>query len=159
MTINIYRSTVECIQDVIMTGGSNVTGPAPYTFWTAYYLMVPNLQPNDIIDLRGQFEVTNPWNFNVQLDRFIARGTIFGGSELIPVDPVFTNAGDNIPPELHHKRDIVMAIDTGQTGNINYSLCLEAASYAITPTQNYLILEKGYGGIIAIVHRADAPST
>lgn len=143
----IYTGDVENIQDVIMTGGIG----DPYTYWSAYSLTVPNLKPADVVLLIGQYEVTNPWPFAVQVDEVITRGPgSYGATSVSNVNRV---SGQNVDPSTHHRRDSVLAVDTGQSGSVEYNLTLEAASTGKTDTQNYLVLEKN-GELKALVFRA-----
>ncbi len=140
----IYRTTEEQIESVIMTDAK------AYTYWTAYYLEIPDLEPTNVIDLRGQFEVNNPWGFAAQVTCFIGRGSSFGGPLPLPVDFAFPVAGADIQPHGHY-RDIALAFDTGRAGTMAYSLYVQTASTAVTPTKNYLKLNPGYGGLVAVV--------
>jgi hypothetical protein len=111
-------------------------------------LAVPALRPGDVIVLLGQFEVTNPYPFNLQLDRYIGRGPVT--SAMPTAEPLTLITGDNVPPEIHHKRDVVYAVDSGQTGDTTYEIILESASLASVPG-DALVLERGYGELVVLV--------
>jgi hypothetical protein len=76
----LYSSNIECIKHVIMTGETDVGVIEPYTYWTAYGVEVSNLSPTDVLHLNAQAEVTNPWQFNVQVDGAFANGSTYGGN-------------------------------------------------------------------------------
>jgi hypothetical protein len=144
----LYSSNIECIKDVIMTG-MTAGVIEPYTYWTTYGVEVPNLSPTDVLHLNAQAEVTNPWQFNVQVDGAFANGTTYGGNTFNLVGlPI---CGQNLVPAMHH---MVVPRVTGLTGTVFFSLVLEAASDHMTPTQNYLVLEKGCGGIQVTVFKS-----
>jgi hypothetical protein len=140
----LYSSNIECIEDVIMTG-MTAGVIEPYTYWTTYGVEVPNLSPNDVLHLNAQAEVTNPWQFNVQVDGAFANGSTYGGNTFNLVG--LPNCGQNLVPAMHHMVVARQAWVTGLTGTVFFSFVLEAASDHMTSIQNYLVLEKGCGGI------------
>lgn len=140
----ILSSTTEQIQEVPMTAG------APYTYWTAYAVTVPDLGVGDIVFLFGQFEVTTSYNFDIQVDRYIGRGECFGTCVPTALSPP---SGSNITLDIHHLRDTVIAVDTSQSGTMTYSVVLEAASTTYQ-SGDHLQVEAGYGGLWALVFRA-----
>jgi len=147
----LYSNNIECIEDVIITG-MTAGVIEPYTYWTAYGVEVPNLSPTDVLHLNAQAEVTNPWQFNVQVDGAFANGTTYGGNTFNLVGlPI---CGQNLVPAMHHMVVPRQAWVTGLTGTVFFSLVLEAASDHMTPTQNYLVLEKGCGGIQVTVFKS-----
>ena len=147
----LYSSNIECIEDVIMTG--MIAGVIePYTYWTAYGVEVPNLSPNDVLHLNAQVEVTNPWQFNVQADGAFANGSTYGGNTFNLVG--LPNCGQNLVPAMHHMVVARQAWVTGLTGTVFFSIVLEAASDHMTAIQNYLVLEKGCGGIQVAVFKS-----
>lgn len=155
MTIAIQRSTATLIPRLPMTGTIGV-----YKFFSAYALTIPAVQPSWIVDLRAQYEVTNPWGFPVMIGSYIARGkTPLAGTTTQPpyVDPTAPPTSCNITPPPqgeHHHRDGLFAVDTGVSGDQVYSLVLYCASVYMQPNQNYLVVEgPWYGGIEALIHQ------
>ena len=147
----LYSSNIECIEDVIMTG-MTAGVIEPYTYWTTYGVEVPNLSPKDVLHLNAQAEVTNPWQFNVQVDGAFANGSTYGGNTLNLVG--LPNWGQNLVPTMHHMVVARQAWVTGLTGTVFFSFVLEAASTDMTATHNYLVLEKGHGGIQVAVFKS-----
>src|SRR5215472_14418984 len=78
----LYSSNIECIKHVIMTGETAAGVRQHYTYWTAYGVEVSNLSPTDVLHLNAQAEVTNPWQFNVQVDGAFAKGSTYGDNTL-----------------------------------------------------------------------------
>jgi hypothetical protein len=57
------------------------------------------------------------------------------------------NCGQNLVPAMHHMVVAPQAWVSGLTATVFFSFVLEAASDHMTSIQNYLVLEKGCGGI------------
>jgi hypothetical protein len=148
----LYSSNIECIKHVIMTGETDAGVREPYTYWTAYGVEVSNLSPTDVLHLNAQAEVTNPWQFNVQVDGAFANGSTYGGNTFNLVG--LPNIGQNLTPDMHHMVVARQSWVTGLTGTVFFSFVLEAASSEKTATQNYLVLEKGHGGIQVAVFKS-----
>ena len=146
----LYSSNIECIKHLIMTGETAAGVIEDYTYWTAYGVEVSNLSPTDVLHLNAQAEVTNPWQFNVQVDGAFANGSTYGGNTFNLVG--LPNIGQNLTPDMHHMVVARQAWVTGLTGTIFLSFVLEAASTDMTPTQNYL--EVGWGGIQVAVFKS-----
>lgn len=148
----LYSSNIECIKHVIMTGETAAGVREHYTYWTAYGVEVSNLSPTDVLHLNAQAEVTNPWQFNVQVDGAFANGSTYGGNTFNLVG--LPNIGQNLTPDMHHMVVARQAWVTGLTGTVFFSFVLEAASTAMTATQNYLVLENGHGAIQVAVFKS-----
>lgn len=97
----------------------------------------------------AQFEITNPWQFNVMVARSIARGPAVYGTDYTTMRGTFVapELTSNVTPAEHHLRDQVLAIDQGRSGSVEYHLTLSAAADAKTETQDHLIFEPHLGGI------------
>src|SRR5215831_17802658 len=147
----LYSSNIECIKHVNMTGKTAGVNEH-YTYWTAYGVEVSNLSPTDVLHLNAQAEVTNPWQFNVQVDGAFANGSTYGGHTFTLVG--LPNIGQNLTPDMHHMVVARQAWVTGLTGTVFFSFVLEAASTAMTATQNYLVLENGHGAIQVAVFKS-----
>jgi len=143
---------MECIKHVIMTGETAAGVIEHYTYWTAYGVEVSNLSRTDVLHLNAQAEVTNPWQFNVQVDGAFANGSTYGGNTFNLVG--LPNVGQNLTPDMHHMVVARQAWVTGLTGTVFISFVLEAASTAMTATQNYLVLENGHGAIQVAVFKS-----
>jgi hypothetical protein len=65
----VYSSLNANVDRVTITGKG-----AARTYWSGYSVVVPSLQPADIVLIIAQFEITDPWQFNVMVARSIARG-------------------------------------------------------------------------------------
>jgi len=148
----LYSSNIECIKHVIMTGETDAGVIEPYTYWTAYGVEVSNLSPTDVLHLNAQAEVTNPWQFNVQVDGAFANGSTYGGNTFNLVG--LPNIGQNLTPDMHHMVVSRQSWVTGLTGTVFLSFVLEAASTSKTATQNYLVLENGHGAIQVVVFKS-----
>jgi hypothetical protein len=148
----LYSSNIECIKHVIMTGETAAGVNEHYTYWTAYGVEVSNLSPTDVLHLNAQAEVTNPWQFNVQVDGAFANGSTYGGNTFNLVG--LPNIGQNLTPDMHHMVVARQAWVTGLTGTVFFSFVLEAASTDMTATQNYLVLENGHGAIQVAVFKS-----
>src|SRR5215469_4519121 len=148
----LYSSNIECIKHVIMTGETAAGVRQHYTYWTVYGVEVSNLLPTDVLHLNAQAEVTNPWQFNVQVDGAFANGSTYGGNTFNLVG--LPNIGQNLTPDMHHMVVARQAWVTGLTGTVFFSFVLEAASTAMTATQNYLVLESGHGAIQVAVFKS-----
>ena len=148
----LYSSNIECIKHVIMTGETVAGVLEHYTYWTAYGVEVSNLSPTDVLHLNAQAEVTNPWQFNVQVDGAFANGSTYGGHTFNLVG--LPNIGQNLTPDMHHMVVSRQAWVTGLTGTVFFSFVLEAASTDKTATQNYLVLENGHGAIQVAVFKS-----
>jgi hypothetical protein len=148
----LYSSNIECIIHVIMTGETDAGVIEPYTYWSAYGVQVSNLSPTDVLHLNAQAEVTNPWQFNVQVDGAFANGSTYGGNTFNLVG--LPNIGQNLTPAMHHMVVARQAWVTGLTGTVFFSFVLEAASTDMTASQNSLVLEKGDGGIQVAVFKS-----
>ena len=148
----LYSSNIDCIKHVIMTGETAAGVIEHYTYWTAYGVEVSNLSPTDVLSLNAQAEVTNPWQFNVQVDGAFANGSTYGGNTFNLVG--LPNIGQNLTPDMHHMVVARQAWVTGLTGTVFFSFVLEAASTYMTATQNYLVLENGHGAIQVAVFKS-----
>lgn len=150
---SVYRSRTEDIMDVPLTAG------LPYTWWTAYSLVIPALTPGSVVLLTGQFEVTNDLGYNVQVDRYFGINGAYGSTTIpTPLNPITCS---NVTPDIHHLRDQVIAViddasmaALGLTfgGDLVVALVLSAASTSYR-SGAYLVLEHGYGEIVATVWR------
>jgi hypothetical protein len=131
-----------------MTGETAAGVIEHYTYWTA----VSNLSPTDVLQLNAQAEVTNPWQFNVQVDGAFANGSTYGGKTFNLVG--LPNIGQNLTPDMHHMVVARQTWVTGLTGTVFFSFVLEAASSDKTAAQNYLVLENGRGAIQVAVFKS-----
>ena len=113
---------------------------------------IPNLSRNDVLHLNAQAEVTNPWQFNVQVDGASANGSTYGGNTFNLVG--LPNCGQILVPAMHHMVVARQAWVTRLTGTVFFSFVLEASSDHMTSIQNYLVLEKGCGGIQVAVFKS-----
>jgi len=133
---NVYMSTQEWINDLMLTNGS------PYNYQTIYSVTIPNVQSTDVVECNAQAEVTNPYQYNVQVNRVIAYGTV---ADSYPVTPQPPTTG-NVTPDMHHMPINWTWLDSGSSGTVTYSLDLAAASTS-ADTGSYLTVEPGYGYI------------
>lgn len=156
MAPQVVRSQQEQICGPILSASS------PYNWYTAYYLQLPpDLGDGTVILATATFEVTNPYPFNVQCDRYIALGTSWGQNvEPTPLMPV---TASNVTPNQHHMRDTVTAvIDDASLAKLELtwanlagqylSLILAGAAISASAGQA-LVLEHGYGELIAMIFR------
>jgi hypothetical protein len=79
-------------------------------------------------------------------------GSTYGGNTFNLVG--LPNIGQNLTPDMHHMVVARQSWVTGLTGTVFFSFVLEAASTDRTATHNYLVLEKGHGGIQVAVFKS-----
>lgn len=128
----------------------------PYRFLTIMRLDVPDLLPGDVVQVMAQFEATNPYDQQVMLSHMLTRGEPGEphGAGWTVIPPA-RRAGENITPEMHHAhRTLVGAFEVEQAGPDTIRLVAWAAMRGANKDM-VLVIEKGQGGISAIVHRAD----
>lgn len=149
----VYRSRVNLWTQLRITTG------APYLFAGIYAVMVPGLKMGDIVRLDAQFEVTNPYSYNVQVDRYCAIGVPAGYDPGLQLTPI---TGSNVSPAEHHMRDtcyavvddaLLTALGTAWAGDTTFSLVLEAASTSAGGSDTLSVADQ-YGEIVATVWRS-----
>jgi hypothetical protein len=131
----------------------------PYRFTTLYSLKLPGLRKGNVVQAHCQLEVTNDLGFNVQL----AHAMLFHRKETIvthgarPDGRILCEyAGENITPEMHHGfRSLIGSLAVPDDGDAWVSVLIYAASDAAMPGATVRV-EKGYGGLRAIVFRSGA---
>lgn len=128
----------------------------PYRYTTLYSLKLPRLRKGDVVQVHCQFEVTNDIGFNVML----AHSMLFHRKETIvkhggqPDGHLLCEyAGENITPGMHHGfRTLMGSLVVPDDGDAWVSVVIYAASDAAKPGDKVSV-EKGYGGLRAIVFR------
>lgn len=120
-----------------------MTTGLPYNWQSVYAVTIPNLKPTDVVQCIAQMEVTNDYNYHIQVNRAIGVG-IASGKEIQPLAPVM--AEDVAEDVQHHMPVNAAAFDTGRTGTVTYSLFTVAASLD-EQNGDMLKVEPGYGGL------------
>ena len=120
------------------------------------------MQAGDVVDVTGQFEVTNNLGFNVMLAHFLTiNGSHHDGNFIAPAYP----AGENVTPGMHHgyrsvqgsfevTDELLRRLDGSHT--IPVELYAYAASDDSSGPSQTIVVEHGYGGLVAIVYSASA---
>jgi hypothetical protein len=131
----------------------------PYRFTTLFSLRLPDLKAGDVVQAHGQFEVTNDLGFNVM----IAHAMLVHRSETVvvhsdkPEGQVLSEyAGENVTPDMHHAfRTLVGSFAATVDGDAWLSVVIYSASDSPKPGDTIKV-ERGYGGLRAIVFRNPA---
>jgi hypothetical protein len=128
----------------------------PYRFTTLYSLKLPDLKIGDVVQAHSQFEVTNDLGFNVM----IAHAMLVHGKETVVVEGdkpdgqvISEYAGENVTPDMHHAfRTLAGSFAASADGDAWLSVLIYAASDSPKPGDEIKV-ERGYGGLRAIVFR------
>lgn len=147
--VDIYKAFNELVTQVPIGHSSTV-----YKYYSIYSITIPSLVSTNVIQLAGQFQVTNPFTYDIAVGWVMARGVYTGGT----VFPTYVDRTH--PPTVedvfgsgtHHMPRQPMAFDTGVSGSQVYSLVIWAATLLSTTTAS-LTINAGYGGITALVYR------
>lgn len=123
-----------------LTTGQSSTTSEQYVFGSVYSVTIPNLHPDNVIECKAQAEVTNPYQYNVQIDRGFAVGTT---DEAFPnmIDPLNS---ENVTPDMHHMSINISDQFHGYSGTVTFSLVLSAASTS-AQLGDAVRVEQGYG--------------
>ena len=145
--MRLHEGTATWMTDFVVTDGNGVYQPA-----RAYHLFIPDAKPSDIIELRAQFEISVPIDFNYQSWVGIGRG-IIRVRDSDDAHEAFVNplVMDNINVNMHHKACNLWAVDTGRSGMTRYYVVIYAYGYP-PHVGREIAIEEGYGRFIALVH-------
>lgn len=112
-----------------------------------YSLYVPDMLPNDIMMLFGQFEVTNDLGYTCGVSRTLLRAANAAATTGTPIQPGVA-AMDNVDPTRHH---IVLTASGAEvnpnTNGVNYNMTAAAVS---TSGSGNLTIEAGYGRLVGV---------
>ena len=129
----------------------------PYRYTTLYSLKLPGLLKGDVVQAHCQFEATNDIGVRVML----AHAMLFHSKETIVAHGpppskgwiISEYAGENITPDMHHAfRTLVGSLEVPVDGDGWLSVVIYA-SPLVARHGGKVELEKGYGGLRAIVFR------
>ena len=129
---------------------------APYKFTTLYSLKLPGLRTGDVVQAHGQFEVTN----NLGVPVMIAHGMLVHRKKTVVVQAdqpdgqvVSEYAGENVTPDMHHGfRTLAGSFAATADGDVWPSVIIYSAAQA-PKAGDVIKVERGYGGLRAIVFR------
>jgi hypothetical protein len=129
----------------------------PYRYTTLYSLKLPDLRAGDVVQAHSQFEATNDLGVQVMLAHamlFHPKETIINHGPPPAKGRVISEyATENITPAMHHGfRTLVGSLAVPADGDGWVSVVIYAADLA-GPPGGKLGVEKGYGGLRAIVFR------
>lgn len=135
----------------------------PYRYTTLYSLKLPDLRAGDVVQAHCQFEATN----DVGVPVMLAHAMLFHSKETIVAHGpppakgrvISEYAGENLTPAMHHGfRTLVGSLAVPADGDGWVSVIVYASELA-GPPGGKLGVQKGYGGLRAIVFRnAAAPA-
>ena len=144
------------------TGGElisklTVSSPTKYRFCTLYILKVPDLRKGDVVEAHTQFEVTNDLGIPVSVGHAMllhSKKTIVKDQPTQSKDRRLCEyAGEFLTPEMHHGfRTLIGSFAAATDGDVWISVVIYAVS-AKELAGRTLAVEKGYGGLRAIVFR------
>lgn len=145
----LYESSTENVQDIPITRG------IPYMFFSPYTVIVPNLNPCDVIHITSRAEVTNYATYPVMVGWYLSNTWAYGTTNNPPyvaMPPVTQDIIAGSPGGVH----FVPSVDvwaTGYSGTTVFALILYAAASAGPSSGAYLNLEHGYGKIQVAVFK------
>jgi hypothetical protein len=129
---------------------------APYKITTLYALKLPGLRAGDVVQVHSQFEVTN----NLGAAVMVAHGMLVHPRKTVVVQAdhpggqfVCEYAGENVTPDMHHGfRTLAGSFAATADGDAWLSVVIYSAAQA-PKAGDVLKVERGYGGLRAIVFR------
>jgi len=129
----------------------------PYRYTTLYSLKLPDLRTGDVVQAHAQFEATNDLGVPVMLAHamlFHPKETVVAHGAPPALGRIISEyAGENLTPAMHHGfRTLVGSLAVPADGDAWVSVVVYAADL-VGGTGSKLGLEKGYGGLRAIVFR------
>ncbi len=152
LRVNRYSTPAggELIGDIPISGRS-------YRYNTLYALELIALRKGDVVQAHAQFEVSNPYNFTVMLAHAMLvhpRKTIVRNDPKQSSDQRLSEyAGENIMPEMRNGfRTLMGSFAVTEDGDAWISVVVYAAITWSLPGLK-LIVNKGYGGLRAVVYR------
>lgn len=110
-----------------------------------FSIKLDNLDPSDVIDIDGMFEVTNNDTYPIMCGYSIERCTSATATSGTRIGGAVTT---NVTRDMHHYTANINAIDTGVTGSIYYNLVGYANASGYTSA---LTVEQNYGALVAKV--------
>lgn len=138
--------TLKHVDDVAPDTTANVTTVSVNgSYVVVYSVQVTGLAAEDIVYVVGQYEVTNDLGFVVGVGRVLLRAASASATTGTAIMPAVM---DNVTPDMHHKADQIVAMDTGMSGTVYYNLVLNAVS---SYGNGNLTVEQGYGKLQAMV--------
>ncbi|HVK08518.1 MAG TPA: hypothetical protein VM597_07045 [Gemmataceae bacterium] len=133
---------------------------APYRYTTLYSLKLPALRAGDVVQAHAQFEVTNDLGVPVMVAHGMLvhpKRTVVAHAASPPGTFVAEYAGENVTPDMHHGfRTLAGSFAATADGDAWLSVVIYAAGPAPKAGQT-LEVERGYGGLRAIVFRNADP--
>ncbi len=140
-----------------LIGKLTVSAPTKYRFSTLYILKVPGLRKGDVVEAHTQFEVTNDLGIPVS----VAHAMLLHSKKTIVKDQPTQSrdrrlceyAGEFLTPAMHHGfRTLVGSFTAESNGDVWISVVVYAVGEKLLAGRT-LTVEKGYGGLRAIVFR------
>jgi hypothetical protein len=129
---------------------------APYKFTTLYSLKLPGLRAGDVVQAQCQLEVTNDLGFNVMIAHAMLvhrKETIVVHGERPEGQVISEYAGENVTPDMHHGfRTLAGSFTADADGDAWLSTLIYSASDSPKPGDRIKV-ERGYGGLRAVVFR------
>ena len=140
----------ELIGDIPVSGSS-------YRYYTLYALELIALRKGDVVQAHAQFEVSNPYDFTVMLAHTMLlhpRKTIVRNDPQQSRDQRLSEyAGENVTPGMRNGfRSLIGSFAVAEDGDAWISVVVYAAISWSLPGLK-LIVNKGYGGLRAVVYR------
>lgn len=112
-----------------------------------YSLYVPDMLPNDIMMLFGQFEVTNDLGYTCGVSRTLLRAANAVATTGTPLLPGVA-AMDNVDPTRHHMVLTAAGAEVNpNTNGVYYNMTAAAVS---TSGSGNLTIEAGYGRLVGV---------
>lgn len=139
-----------------LIGDLSISGQA-YRYSTLYALELPALRKGDVVQAHAQFQINNPHTFSVMLSHTMLlhpRKTIVRDDPKQSRDERLCEyAGENVTPKMRNGfRSLMGSFAAAEDGDSWISVVVYAATWWTIPGLK-MTVQKGYGGLRAIVYR------
>lgn len=113
-----------------------------------YLLEATDLSSEDVLLLKSQFEVTNPYSYEVNFGYFLLRAD--SPTEVYEGEKITRPVSASVPEVLHHYMGVLVGVDNNVTGSVYYNVVGYCRS-SLANAGDLLTVEQNYGDLTALV--------